>query len=359
MKIYHISDLHLGVKPTKGSEVEHTNLVIRNLEKLIKKAENENVPFILIAGDIFDSNSVSQKLVDDFFNLLKIHNSINFILIPGGGNEDIDEITGHDAYTSNSVYKRIDVITLLKSNEHITLLTPETPFKTFDDAAFYAKFFGKPENFSFSPDKKHHIGIFHGAYGNREDYNEINLNSFPYNEFSYIALGHYHTFKKVSDNAFYSGAFIQFEYIANKEAKSGYVEVDLEDNLKVKYVEIEDAPKFLSKSILSEKDVNEIKELKNQHLNLKIVSYLEDYENFVQNLKEELGDRLEIVLGAKLERKNIIIADVLEKLISKNILEEYREDVKEIILYGLQVTTKKRDFENYLIEKFNLNDGGF
>ena len=353
MKLYHLSDLHLGVKPFYGSETSHITAVINHLEKVIKKAEEDSVKFILIAGDIFDSNAVGRGIVEKFFTLLSTYNHVNFILIPGGGSGG-EEISGHDAYNHDSVFRRVEVKSFLELNPHIKLLTPDDPVAEFGNIAFYAGFFKIPE-VSFIPGKKYHVGIFHGAYGNRGEFKEVALPTSFVKDYSYIALGHYHTFKRIAENAFYSGAFVQFEFIGGKRATSGYVSVKLGDSPEVEYIKI-DAPEFIQMELLNDNNLKELEKSITSDSYVKILSYNEKYESALQELKSELGERLIITEGAKLEAHNEIVLDVLEDVLNESVPEEYRENVKEILLYGLQVMKQRKDFHSFINSKFGLEE---
>ncbi|WP_330372051.1 exonuclease subunit SbcD [Pseudobutyrivibrio ruminis] len=68
MKLFHISDLHLGKKVNEFSMIEDQKYIL----KLILTYVNEEKPDgILIAGDVYDRSIPSEeamKLWDEFFN---------------------------------------------------------------------------------------------------------------------------------------------------------------------------------------------------------------------------------------------------------------------------------------------------
>ena len=72
MKLYHLSDLHIGVEPPILGKGAHQRIVMQKLQEVIDHAKKENVKFIVIAGDIFDSNALPSSLVLEFFEILSL-----------------------------------------------------------------------------------------------------------------------------------------------------------------------------------------------------------------------------------------------------------------------------------------------
>jgi len=71
MKLYHLSDLHLGIKPGAFEGDIYTKLVYENLKVVCEKAVKEKASFVLIAGDVFDSNYLSSSIAINFLKFLK------------------------------------------------------------------------------------------------------------------------------------------------------------------------------------------------------------------------------------------------------------------------------------------------
>lgn len=363
MRLYHLSDLHLGVEPKKFEKDLHKKLVYQFLEEVFQNASKEGVNFILISGDIFDSNYLPSSMVREFLNFLKTFESLKFILLPGGGGEKRGEIQGHDAYTEDSVYKRTEIRDLLKGN--IFLLTPDTPTLSFpeENIAFYGGFFAPPEG-SLTEGINRHVAVMHGAFGNREEFGEVPISKLLEEKFDYLALGHYHRFKKISEKAVYSGAFVQFEYPASgKEggyviAESGYVAVHLTSSgAEIEYRPLKNAPKFLVLRISTEKDLSYLKDLLQNASSftfIKISSYLEDFESEILSLLERYQDILTLEDNACLKREELIYLEALENMIREQVPEELQEEVKAFLLHGLQVTPEKRGLAKFLQDKYNL-----
>ena len=85
------------------------------------------------------------------------------------------------------------------------------------------------------------------------------------NKFSYVALGHYHRFQKVAENAYFSGATERFSF-RHAKYKTGFLQVDVKD-FKPKFIEIPARP--MHRFNLNCKDENVGKILEGIKMNLK------------------------------------------------------------------------------------------
>jgi len=357
MKLYHLSDLHIGVESPVLRRTGHQRIVIRKLREVIDRAREEGVKFIVLAGDIFDSNALSSSLVLEFLELLSEAKDINFILLPGGGNTHREEVNGHDAYTENSLYRRLEVKSYFDRKDHLFLLTPKDPVAVFkkESIAFYGGFFDYPRT-KLAEGVLYHVAVMHGAFGERPELGEKSLKDPKVEVYDYIALGHYHRFKKVSNKAAYSGAFIQFEFLPYREGVSGYVEVDLSTSPypQITYRAFEDAPRFIYFKVLCGEDLEKLKTLDFEHSYVRITGYLEDFKDDLEKIKNRYPDKIRIDETAEIKRESFIFIKALEKILERKVPEELREEVKEILLYGLQVSSRKSDFERFLRDKYDL-----
>ena len=357
MKLYHLSDLHLGIKPGAFEGDIYTKLVYENLKRVCEKAVEEKASFVLIAGDVFDSNYLSSSIAINFLKFLKEFSELNFILIPGGGGEKREEIQGHDAYTQDSIYRRPEVKILLSDN--IYLLTPENPVQSFpkENIAFYGGFFDFPKSPLITGINRH-VALIHGAFGEREDFGEIAIYPSIEQRFDYLALGHYHRFKKVSEKAFYSGAFIQFEFPPSGVAESGYVEVFWKGSeLKVKRKVLPQAPRYEVIKVFTEEDLAKLKSYlaEEKAFNfIKVSSYLEDFKDDLTNLAIKHKGKFTLDPNALVTRKDLFYTEILEGILTEKVPEELKQEVRDFLLYGLQVSARKRDLEKFLLTKYTL-----
>ncbi len=350
MLLYHIADVHIGV----------TNRWFRNnlfeiqyeyLKTLYDSAEKHKVDFIIIAGDLFDSNSIPSLIAKKVFELMEAYHNVHTIIIPGGGNSHGGEITGHDAYTVDSIYKRPD-ISLYFESDNLHILTPDNPILTINDTSFYAGFFEIPK---YNKTKAtHHIGVIHGAFGKNDG--EIDPLKLENTFYDYIALGHYHKHRIFGKSA-YSGAFIQFEFTKAKDLSSGFIKVSLSPELKIEYIEFPDAPRFLRAQLLSKWDVEELKSTLTEHTFVEIEGYIGELRTEVSKLLKHPNIELaEDAFVLENDSTGEILFSALKKGIYENsdIPEDYRE---EILSFIMRFIIKKPNFpevKRYLERKYGL-----
>lgn len=93
MKLIHCADLHLGSRLTKLSESEiretRKRELLNSFNRLIEYAKANDIHFILLSGDIFDSNRPTKKDKSFFYDAIKANREITFLYLKG--NHDIEE----------------------------------------------------------------------------------------------------------------------------------------------------------------------------------------------------------------------------------------------------------------------------
>jgi len=98
MKFIHTADIHLGKSfaflGDKGSFLREAQ--IETLKEIAELAQSESVDFLVIAGDLFDSNEVSSRLIKKTADILKNIDPIPVLISPGT----------HDLLDEGSVYRR-------------------------------------------------------------------------------------------------------------------------------------------------------------------------------------------------------------------------------------------------------------
>lgn len=213
IKMLHTADIHLGCKfASLGSEKgERQREQLRaTFKRVISLAIQEKVDMVLIAGDLFDSNQLSERnvrLVQEQFKSLA-EAKIPVCLIPGT----------HDCFDSNSIYRKVD---FARDCPDVTIFTePEWSFREFPRLNLTV--YGKPNLSNRSPESplkglkrqtssRFHIALAHGALdtGHVEpDDHVFTLSEIRESGMDYIALGHWHSPYACSEKtvtAWYSG----------------------------------------------------------------------------------------------------------------------------------------------------------
>lgn len=95
-KFLHTADWHLGIKYTKlGHSAEKVRKIrIETAKRLMGIAKNNNVDFIIIAGDLFDNNDIDRRLIDIAVEIIDDIAPIPVYILPGN----------HDPLTRDSLY---------------------------------------------------------------------------------------------------------------------------------------------------------------------------------------------------------------------------------------------------------------
>ncbi len=356
MRLYHLADLHLGVDPPGLGRELYRRLVFEKLTEVIEEARREAVKFIIFAGDTFDSNALATSTVLSFLRFLAEVRDINFIFLPGGGGDFYGEVSGHDAYGPDSLYRRLEVRSFWERAGNLHLLTPEAPSLVFPEekVAFYGGFFDYPRA-ALCEEAIYHVAVLHGAFGERAEFGEKPLSSPQLARYDYLALGHYHRFRKLGPKAAYAGAFLQFEFLPHQDATSGYVVVELKRPApRLTYRELADAPRFLHLQVLDENDLERLKKLDFERTFVKITAYLAPLETPLLELKKQLPDRLFLAEGAHIEPENLTFYQILERIITDKVPEHYQAEVKELLLYGLKISPQRTKIEKFLQDKYGL-----
>jgi len=196
VRLLHTADIHLGCKFTSlGNKGEEQREQLRTtFKKVVSLAIEEKVDVVLIAGDLFDSNQVSERnirLVLEQFQSLSDAN-IPVCLIPGT----------HDCFDTNSVYRKID---FARECANVTVFSePDWSFKEFPHLNL--TIYGRPNLSNRSHDSplkglkpqtssRFHVAMAHGSLdtGSIEaDDHVFTLAQIAESRMNYIALGHWH-----------------------------------------------------------------------------------------------------------------------------------------------------------------------
>ncbi|BDZ71457.1 metallophosphoesterase family protein [Methanobacterium petrolearium] len=116
VKFLHTADWHLGMKYKQlGDKAPKArNIRLKTVNKILETAREQNVDFILIAGDIFDSNQVDRNLVGTVSQMILQISPTPVYLLPGN----------HDPLTRDSLYhdpiwEKPDNLTIFREKEPV------------------------------------------------------------------------------------------------------------------------------------------------------------------------------------------------------------------------------------------------
>jgi DNA repair exonuclease SbcCD nuclease subunit len=174
---------------------------------LAQTASEQEVDAVLVAGDIFDAQTVSDRTIRQTFENLR-HFEGPWVLLPGN----------HDAALSESVWSRAQRLGIVPENVHLAL-DPEpvllesaglavlpAPLKRRQEAADLTEWFEGAE----VPDGYIRVGLGHGSVtdflpSEAEQHNPIERTRAESAGLAYLALGDWHGTLQVNDRTWYAG----------------------------------------------------------------------------------------------------------------------------------------------------------
>jgi DNA repair exonuclease SbcCD nuclease subunit len=253
MKILHVADTHLGYSAYRKATEEGINQremdVYNAFEQFVDYAVNIKPDLIIHAGDLFDNvrpnNRAISFAVDQLNRLSK--KEIPIIIIAGNHEHPKLRETGHifkvfDHIENihpiyNAKYEKLEL--KIKNEKIIVHAIPQCNSKKEYEAELKKL---KPV------DAEYNIFTSHGSVTGVKNFymNEFNELILPARtlskDFDYIALGHFHKYTKLSENAFYSGSTEGLSFTDAGE-KKGFIELQLKNgNLTTNFVEIKTRP---------------------------------------------------------------------------------------------------------------------
>ena len=192
MKIIHCADLHLDSKLETNLDRAKAKIrrveLVRSFEKLADYAVNHGASLVIVAGDLFDHNSVTKNTAQTVASVIAAAEGVDFLVLTGNHDssnafELVSDLPANlhffsDSWTSFD-YDNVTVsgITLNEANANIV----------------YTSLSLSPERFN--------IAVMHGDISS-----EINLPSLRGKNIDYLALGHLHehSLQKLDERGVYA-----------------------------------------------------------------------------------------------------------------------------------------------------------
>lgn len=206
LRLLHMADVHLGARHADLGEqaAAQRERQFAAFRAAIDLAIAEKMDLVLIAGDLFDSNTQPRRSVDRVAAELKrlVEARIRTVMIPGT----------HDVYDRASIYRAHDLAALAGAlgTDLVTLLTPDQPKVRLEalDVTVHGGVFATKraprsplETMEVAGDPSTwQVGLIHGsiAIPNQTDHDEVVVTSeeIAASGLDYLALGHWHSASK-------------------------------------------------------------------------------------------------------------------------------------------------------------------
>lgn len=230
MRFIHIADIHFDSPFTvlTGKRNFGTERRLEQREafkKVIEYISKEKIPYLFIAGDLYEHDYIRQSTIEFINNLFKTIPNTKIFISPGN----------HDPFLKNSFYN------IFNWNDNVTIFNEEIKRIELEDVDIYGYGFNnfycsnsKEEEIEIKNKDKINILITHGALDASKtldmQYNPINSAKLKQIGFDYVALGHIHknNYKNNLNNFVYPGSMISFGF--DELGEHGMLDVIIEKN---------------------------------------------------------------------------------------------------------------------------------
>ena len=209
LRLLHTADWQIGKIHSQFESDDASALFearFKVVERLAELAAEHAVAAVLVAGDVFDAQTVSDKTVRRLFNAMQgFHGP--WVLLPGN----------HDAALAESIWARIARLKLMPDNV-IPCLTPEVRVIADRFALLPAPLVQRHTQTDVTewfdsvatPDGLPRIGLAHGSVQGvlaetMDSDNPIAADRTAKAQLDYLALGDWHGSKRIDERTWYSG----------------------------------------------------------------------------------------------------------------------------------------------------------
>ena len=198
------------------------------VETIARLAVQHRVDAVIVAGDVFDAQTVADRTIRKLFNAIQGFSG-PWVMIPGN----------HDAALTESVWTRATRLGSMPANLHLALQGRVLDFSTLGFSALTAPLTQRhtyndlTEWFDEAPTAPGHvrIGVAHGSVQGvlAEDIdsaNPIGAQRAERAKLDYLALGDWHGCKQIDDRTWYSGTPEPDRFKGNEPGYALLVEID-------------------------------------------------------------------------------------------------------------------------------------
>lgn len=229
LKLLHSADWQIGriyaqFEPDDAAALFEARFLA--VERLAKLATEHRVDAVLVAGDVFDAQTVSDKTIRRLFNAMMGYPGV-WVMLPGN----------HDAALAESVWTRAyrlgvippEVVTCLEPSvrfvgERFAVLpAPLTQRHTYGDLTEWFSSVSTPEGL-------HRVGLAHGCVqgvlpDEVDSANPIAANRAATAGLDYLALGDWHGSKRIDERTWYAGTPETDRFRANDSGQALLVDI--------------------------------------------------------------------------------------------------------------------------------------
>jgi DNA repair exonuclease SbcCD nuclease subunit len=221
IRFLHTADWQIGTQFGQFEPDEAAHLVQARLDtvrRIADEAAARKVDAVLVAGDVFDLQTVSDTVIRRLFGALQGFSG-PWIMLPGNHDAALVESVWTRAQRLNCIAPNVRVVlepgvVLLDASRAALLCAPLTQRITYDDTT---GFFDTTE----TPPGYHRIGLAHGSVSGIlqegiDSSNPIAPTRAASARLDYLALGDWHGHLRVDERTWYAGTHEQDRFRANE-----------------------------------------------------------------------------------------------------------------------------------------------
>lgn len=340
MKFVHIADMHFDTPFTLLSSRRELGEARRMeqrqaFKKAINYIKENNIPYLFIAGDLYEQQYVKQSTIEYINNLFKEIPETKIYISPGNHDPNISN-SYYNKYKWNENVKKIFTSKIEKIEE------PEFNLYGFGFDDFYCYESGI-EQIQIEDKTKTNILLTHasldGGYDEQREYNTLSSKSLKELEFDYIALGHIHKLK-LTDSIIFPGSMVSMGF--DELGKHGMVVGEIEQKqVKLEFIQLDE------------------REFKEEQIDITEIETIEELLQKISELKLEEKNYYKIILTGK-RKFEINTYKIYKQIETKNIIKikdktklnyDLEEISKEISLKGIFAKEMLKKLQNENINK--------
>ncbi len=370
MRFIHMADIHFDspfkvLTDKKDFGTERRLEQRESFKKAINYISEQNIPFLFIAGDLYDQKYIRESTIEFINNLFKTIPDTKIFISPGN----------HDPFLKNSFYNTYDW------NNNVTIFDDKLKIIEFDNIDIYGYGFtdfycvnAELEKIKIKNKNKINILITHGSLDASKtldmQYNPINSSKLKEIGFDYVALGHIHktNYLENKNNFIYPGSLISFGFdelgehgmldveINNIEEKNNSENNNLnnkkiiKNNTKIKFIKLDN--RIFEEKNINISEINSEEELiekinlinleknnfykivlegiKNIEINTNKLCKLVENKNILK-IKDKAKDSFDFdKIAMQNNLKGIFVKNMQNKLKDENLSEKQINDIIEI-----------------------------
>lgn len=215
IRFLHTADLQIGMTASSVGKLakQLQDARVESLKTLLQVAAEKQVNFVIIAGDLFETNQVSQKYRQLVAQALENAKPLRVFILPGN----------HDYYGPNSVYTKEEFsrigLHVQVLSERRPVLLPDLDLVLYPSPCMETRSHDSPaRGIVRQTGARFHVAILHGSVpsiigrtSEEDEYFPMSVDELENLGMDYIALGHWHSLypdpvATPDSQFFYSGA---------------------------------------------------------------------------------------------------------------------------------------------------------